>query len=109
MSSIVPAVSDALLAQISSAPIPDALLSSLHAIHRSLLPLALDLVDRRAVTIVSCPAGRSLVQVEGNDSNMHTCLLASDFCSCHSFSFKGMCLFINMFNPAFRIFYHYHS
>ena len=108
MSSIIPSVSAALLAQISSSAISDTLLSSLHAVHRSVLPLALDLVDRRAVMIVICPAGRSFVQVEGNDSIMHTCLLASDFCSCHSFSFKGKLVLLLCHHQS-NHYYLYHS
>ncbi|XP_038670724.1 zinc finger SWIM domain-containing protein 7 [Scyliorhinus canicula] len=49
---------------------------------------ALELVDRRAVTLVNSPSGRSLYQVEGSSGQVYHCLSSCLYCSCPAFMYS---------------------
>lgn len=82
-------VTEQLLAEVKrekeeTGGLSDDLLSALHFIFRQPLLHALDLLDRGAVTHVTCPSGRELYLVKGS-SGEHTCLPRVGHCSCLSF------------------------
>ncbi|XP_072326134.1 zinc finger SWIM domain-containing protein 7 [Scyliorhinus torazame] len=49
---------------------------------------ALELVDRRAVTLVNSHSGRSLYQVEGSSGQVYHCLSSCLYCSCPAFLYS---------------------
>uniref|UniRef100_F1MPX2 Zinc finger SWIM-type containing 7 n=1 Tax=Bos taurus TaxID=9913 RepID=F1MPX2_BOVIN len=49
---------------------------------------ALDLVDRRSVTLISSPSGRRVYQVLGSSGRTYTCLASCHYCSCPAFAFS---------------------
>ncbi|MXQ89452.1 hypothetical protein E5288_WYG000870 [Bos mutus] len=65
-----------------------------HRIHRlkfvfgSSAVQALDLVDRRSVTLISSPSGRRVYQVLGSSGRTYTCLASCHYCSCPAFAFS---------------------
>ena len=62
----------------------DDLLSALFFVFKQPLIHALDLLDRQAVTHVTCPSGRELYRVRGSKGE-YTCLSRVGHCSCLSF------------------------
>ena len=64
--------------------ISEDLLSALYFVFRQPLLHALDLIDRRSVTHVTCPAGRELFRVKGAyGRRWYLCLLPpAGYCSC---------------------------
>ncbi|XP_043573977.1 zinc finger SWIM domain-containing protein 7 isoform X3 [Chiloscyllium plagiosum] len=49
---------------------------------------ALELVDRRSVTLIQSPSGRSLYQVEGSSGQVYYCLCSCLYCSCPAFMYS---------------------
>ncbi|XP_060703884.1 zinc finger SWIM domain-containing protein 7 isoform X1 [Hemiscyllium ocellatum] len=49
---------------------------------------ALELVDRRSVTLIQSPSGRSLYQVEGSSGQVYYCLSYCLYCSCPAFMYS---------------------
>ncbi|CAH1802235.1 unnamed protein product [Owenia fusiformis] len=68
--------------------IPDSLLSALNFVFKSPLLPALDLVERRCVTMVTSPSGRCVYQVVGSSGTPYTCLLSCDYCGCPAYKFS---------------------
>ncbi|XP_071946306.1 zinc finger SWIM domain-containing protein 7-like [Antedon mediterranea] len=66
----------------------DHLLSALNFVQQRPLLQAFDLVDRKNVTRVSCPAGRTVFQVCGSSGKLYTCFSSSTFCSCPAYVFS---------------------
>ncbi|XP_030010909.1 zinc finger SWIM domain-containing protein 7 [Sphaeramia orbicularis] len=92
MGSFLPAVAEQLLADIQrtyedTAHIPDDLLIALTFVLGSCVLPALDLVDRRSVSRLSSPSGRSVFQVVGGSGRVYTCLTSCHFCPCPSFAY----------------------
>ncbi|XP_022096344.1 zinc finger SWIM domain-containing protein 7-like isoform X2 [Acanthaster planci] len=71
----------------TSQTLPDDLLSALHFVYKAPLLQALDLVDNKSVTKLTCPAGRIAFQVLGSSGIPYICLPSSNFCSCQYYSF----------------------
>ncbi|XP_038062124.1 zinc finger SWIM domain-containing protein 7-like [Patiria miniata] len=67
--------------------LPEDLLSALHFVFKAPLLQALDLVDNKSVTKITCPAGRIAFQVLGSSGIPYICLPSSNFCSCQYYSF----------------------
>jgi len=66
--------------------ISDELLSSLYVVFQQTLLHALDLVDKKHITLYSSPSGRQVHTVRASTGNkVYTCLLSSNYCSCPSF------------------------
>ena len=66
--------------------ISDFLLEALYAIYGPPLIQALDIIDRQAITHITCPAGRGLYEVNASSgSNKYLCLLSVNYCSCPYF------------------------
>ena len=68
-----------------SGRISEDLMSALLFVFQTPLHQAFDLLDQRAVTRYSCPAGRELYRVRGSGGRVYTCLTSSNYCSCPSF------------------------
>ena len=68
-----------------SGRISEDLMSALLFVFQTPLYQAFDLLDQRAVTRYSCPAGRELYRVRGSGGRVYTCLTSSNYCSCPSF------------------------
>uniref|UniRef100_A0A8D1IWI7 SWIM-type domain-containing protein n=1 Tax=Sus scrofa TaxID=9823 RepID=A0A8D1IWI7_PIG len=49
---------------------------------------ALDLVDRKSITLISSPSGRRVYQVLGSSGKTYTCLASCHYCSCPAFAFS---------------------
>ncbi|XP_063002526.1 zinc finger SWIM domain-containing protein 7 isoform X2 [Elgaria multicarinata webbii] len=49
---------------------------------------ALDLVDRRSVTRITSPSGRTVYQVVGSSGKLYTCYASCHFCTCPAFVFS---------------------
>ena len=77
-------ISEAKREKEETGQISDDLLSALYFIFRQPLLQALDLLDRAAVTHVTCPSGRELYRVKGSKGE-YTCLLSVGHCNCLSF------------------------
>ncbi|XP_071791091.1 zinc finger SWIM domain-containing protein 7-like [Asterias amurensis] len=71
----------------STQTLPEDLLSALHFVYKAPLLQALDLVDNKSVTRITCPAGRIAFQVQGSSGIPYTCLPSSNFCTCQYYSF----------------------
>ncbi|XP_037350401.1 zinc finger SWIM domain-containing protein 7 [Talpa occidentalis] len=89
----LPTVVEALLREMAaavqeSARIPDEYLLSLKFIFGSSAIQALDLVDRKAITLISSPSGRNVYQVLGSSGKTYTCLASCHYCSCPAFAFS---------------------
>ncbi|XP_033123221.1 zinc finger SWIM domain-containing protein 7-like [Anneissia japonica] len=69
-------------------PLSDQLLSALNFVQQRPLLQAFDLVDRKNVTRVTCPAGRTVFQVCGSSGKLYTCFASSNFCSCPAYVFS---------------------
>ncbi|KAK3598988.1 hypothetical protein CHS0354_024664 [Potamilus streckersoni] len=66
----------------------DEVLSALQCVFQDSLLPALDLVDKRSVSRVTCPAGRSLYQVVGSSGTPYTCFTSSVYCSCPAYRYS---------------------
>ena len=65
------------------------LLLALHSIFGSTLVPALDLVDRRAVTLVKGEnSGREVITVRGSNGTRYTLLKGCHYCPCPSYQYK---------------------
>ena len=65
------------------------LLLALHSIFGSILVPALDLVDRRAVTLVKGEnSGREVITVRGSNGTRYTLLKGCHYCPCPSYQYK---------------------
>ncbi|ELR62567.1 Zinc finger SWIM domain-containing protein 7, partial [Bos mutus] len=97
----LPAVVEELLSEMAAAvrdgaPKPEApLLPRLKFVFGSSAVQALDLVDRRSVTLISSPSGRHVYQVETRSllrekktGRPHPCLAPCHYCSCPAFAFS---------------------
>ncbi|XP_036623297.1 zinc finger SWIM domain-containing protein 7 [Trichosurus vulpecula] len=93
MEATLPAVLEAVLGEIAStrgeaAPVPDELLLALKFIFGPSAVQALDLVDRRSVTRISSPSGRTVYQVLGSSGKVYVCFASCHYCSCPAFEFS---------------------
>ncbi|CAF98509.1 unnamed protein product, partial [Tetraodon nigroviridis] len=93
MRSLLPAVAEQLFQDIEkiyleSSQIPDDLLMALRFVFGPCALQALDLVDRRSVTRLSSPSGRSVFQVTGGSGRSYTCLVSCHYCPCPAFSYS---------------------
>lgn len=68
--------------------LPDELLSALYFVFGTPLQSALDFVDRKSVSFLSSPSGRSLFQVIGNSGLPYTCFAESNYCECPAYRFS---------------------
>ncbi|XP_046579400.1 zinc finger SWIM domain-containing protein 7-like, partial [Haliotis rubra] len=90
---VVSAVGQQLLGEVervyaAHGRLTDEILSSLQFVFQGPLLPALDLVDRKAVSIVTSPSGRSLYQVIGSSGTPYTCFTSSTYCCCPSYRFS---------------------
>uniref|UniRef100_A0A8D1IMA2 Zinc finger SWIM domain-containing protein 7 n=1 Tax=Sus scrofa TaxID=9823 RepID=A0A8D1IMA2_PIG len=101
----LPAVVEELLSEMAAAvrdgaPISDEHLLSLKFVFGSSAVQALDLVDRKSITLISSPSGRRVYQVLGSSGKTYTCLASCHYCSCPAFAFsvlrKGDSLLVRM-------------
>ncbi|XP_039612990.1 zinc finger SWIM domain-containing protein 7 [Polypterus senegalus] len=93
MTLVLPAVAKEILGDVKKAyektsKIPDELLLALKFVFGPLVLLALDLVDQRAVTNVTSPSGRKVIQVMGSSGRLYTCYVACLYCPCPAFAFS---------------------
>ncbi|EDO33107.1 predicted protein, partial [Nematostella vectensis] len=65
----------------------DELMSALYFVFHEPVLHGLDLVDRRSITKLVSPSGRTIYQVIGSAGQMYTCLLSSDYCTCPSYTY----------------------
>lgn len=65
--------------------LPSELLDALHVVFGRTLVAALDLIDRRAVTRISSPRGRTMYCVRGQSGAEYGCLPESNYCPCDTF------------------------
>ncbi|GAB6028684.1 Zinc finger SWIM domain-containing protein 7 [Chamberlinius hualienensis] len=69
--------------------IPEELMKSLWAVFQKPLMEALNIVDRRAITRVSSPDGRTVFQITSNLGGIsYTCYPTTNYCSCLAFRFS---------------------
>ncbi|XP_031823727.1 zinc finger SWIM domain-containing protein 7 isoform X1 [Sarcophilus harrisii] len=68
--------------------LPDKLLLALKFLFGPSAVQALDLVDRRSVTRISSPSGRTVFQVLGSSGKAYTCFTSCHYCSCPAFAFS---------------------
>eukprot|EP00039_Didymoeca_costata_P021067 m.343303 g.343303 ORF g.343303 m.343303 type:complete len:185 (-) comp22662_c0_seq1:1347-1901(-) len=68
--------------------VPGPLLTGLYFIFGQTLVSALPLVDREMVSVLTCPKGRSLIQVIGDTGRMYTLLPKGNFCDCEAYKFR---------------------
>ncbi|XP_061197028.1 zinc finger SWIM domain-containing protein 7-like [Saccostrea echinata] len=66
----------------------DELLSALNFVFQAPLLPALDIIDHRNVTTISCPSGRKVYQVLGTSGTPYICLLSSTYCSCPAYRYS---------------------
>ncbi|XP_062844723.1 zinc finger SWIM domain-containing protein 7 [Trichomycterus rosablanca] len=93
MALCLPAVAEQLLKDLQKtyaekSEIPDDLLIALRFVFGPCTLQALDLVDRRAVTLVFSPSGREAFQVTGGSGRLYTCYTSCHYCPCPAFSFS---------------------
>lgn len=93
MDATLPAVAEELLREIGrafreTARVPDDHLSALKFVFGASAVPALDLVDRRSVTRLGSPSGRTVYQVMGSSGKMYTCYATCLFCTCPAFAFS---------------------
>lgn len=76
----------------------DDMLLALHSVFGQALSHALDLIDRRKLTLICGPSGRRLFTVAGSKGQEYTCLLSEEYCTCPAFAHSvlakndnGMC------------------
>ncbi|KAM6163758.1 zinc finger SWIM domain-containing protein 7 [Rhynchocyon petersi] len=81
-------LSDMMAAVRENARIPDEHLLSLKFLFGSSAMQALDLVDRKSITLISSPSGRRVYQVLGSSGKTYTCLMSCHYCSCPAFAFS---------------------
>ncbi|XP_067669990.1 zinc finger SWIM domain-containing protein 7-like isoform X2 [Haliotis asinina] len=98
---VVSAVGQQLLGEVervysAHGRLTDEILSSLQFVFQGPLLPALDLVDRKAVSIITSPSGRSLYQVMGSSGTPYTCFTSSTYCSCPSYRFSVLLKEVNM-------------
>ncbi|KJE94044.1 hypothetical protein CAOG_08816 [Capsaspora owczarzaki ATCC 30864] len=84
------AVAHQLLSAVAATrTLSDDLLVSLSLIFKhGLLQQALDIVDRKCITRMKCPANRVFYQVAGSAGRFYICLPDSNYCSCMSYVFS---------------------
>uniref|UniRef100_H0Y0A6 Zinc finger SWIM-type containing 7 n=1 Tax=Otolemur garnettii TaxID=30611 RepID=H0Y0A6_OTOGA len=94
MAVALPAVVEELLNEMAAAVQESArskevfLFSRLKFVFGSSAIQALDLVDRRSVTLISSPSGRRVYQVLGSSGKTYLCLASCHYCSCPAFAFS---------------------
>uniref|UniRef100_A0A8D1WZE4 SWIM-type domain-containing protein n=1 Tax=Sus scrofa TaxID=9823 RepID=A0A8D1WZE4_PIG len=89
----LPAVVEELLSEMAAAvrdgaPSRLLLLPRLKFVFGSSAVQALDLVDRKSITLISSPSGRRVYQVLGSSGKTYTCLASCHYCSCPAFAFS---------------------
>ena len=94
MTSISSKLISSLLASVEShykdesGPLPSELLIGLHSVFGSVLSAALDLLDRRSVTVYSArDSGRQVAVVAGSSGLRYTLSLRGHFCPCQAFQY----------------------
>ncbi|XP_031556637.1 zinc finger SWIM domain-containing protein 7-like [Actinia tenebrosa] len=75
------------LCQEQHGRLTEELLSALYFVFGQPILHALDLVDRRSITRLTSPSGRIIHQVVGSSGQTYTCLKASSFCTCPSYTY----------------------
>ncbi|XP_020862702.1 zinc finger SWIM domain-containing protein 7 [Phascolarctos cinereus] len=93
MTATLPTVLEEILGEIAAtcgeaSEVPDELLLALKFIFGPSAIQALDLVDRRSVTRVSSPSGRTIYQVLGSSGKVYVCFASCHYCSCPAFAFS---------------------
>jgi len=66
----------------------DELLTACHFVFQAPLLSALDLIDRKCVTLLTSPSGRAIFQVIGSSGLPYTCLRGVNYCSCLAYRFS---------------------
>ncbi|CAI9715001.1 finger SWIM domain-containing 7-like [Octopus vulgaris] len=66
----------------------DELLSALQFIYQTSLMPALDIIDRKAVTLLECPSKRQLYTVMGTSGIVYICFPDSKYCSCPAYNYS---------------------
>ncbi|XP_074120042.1 zinc finger SWIM domain-containing protein 7 isoform X1 [Sminthopsis crassicaudata] len=92
MKATLPTVVEEILSEIAAcgepSRVPDKLLLALKFLFGPSAVQALDLVDRRSVTRISSPSGRTVFQVLGSSGKAYTCFTSCHYCSCPAFAFS---------------------
>ncbi|XP_032823652.1 zinc finger SWIM domain-containing protein 7 isoform X1 [Petromyzon marinus] len=93
MVSVLPAVAEQLLAEIhrsfqTEGKVSDDLLSGLSFVFGTVALQALDLTDRRNVSHITTPSGRTAYQVVGSSGRTYTCLAPCLTCPCPAFLYS---------------------
>lgn len=86
-------VAEQLLTEVNSVysktgKLSDELLSALNFVFQAPLLPALDIVDNRNVTTISCPSGRKVYQVIGTSGTPYICLPSGSYCSCPAYRYS---------------------
>ncbi|EGD83062.1 hypothetical protein PTSG_12060 [Salpingoeca rosetta] len=63
------------------------MLAALHSVFPQNALAALDILDRRAVTEITCPAGRVAHQVAGKGGRVYFTLVDQGFCECAAYEY----------------------
>ncbi|GAB1599265.1 zinc finger SWIM domain-containing protein 7-like, partial [Argonauta hians] len=87
------AIETQLLSEVSrvykeTTSLSDELLSALQFLYQSSLLPALDIIDRKAVTLLQCPSKRQLYTVIGSSGIVYICFPASKYCSCPAYNYS---------------------
>eukprot|EP00043_Microstomoeca_roanoka_P008855 m.84962 g.84962 ORF g.84962 m.84962 type:complete len:196 (-) comp14411_c1_seq2:173-760(-) len=77
------------LASVTSADLSPEVLSALYGVFHQNIVAALDIIDREAVTEITCPAGRKAYQVAGKGGRFYFLLLEENFCECAAYEYTG--------------------
>eukprot|EP00043_Microstomoeca_roanoka_P008856 m.84975 g.84975 ORF g.84975 m.84975 type:complete len:132 (-) comp14411_c1_seq4:173-568(-) len=75
------------LASVTSADLSPEVLSALYGVFHQNIVAALDIIDREAVTEITCPAGRKAYQVAGKGGRFYFLLLEENFCECAAYEY----------------------
>lgn len=86
-------VAEQLLTEVNSVysktgKLSDELLSALNFVFQAPLLPALDIIDNRNVTTISCPSGRKVYQVIGTSGTPYICLPSGSYCSCPAYRYS---------------------
>lgn len=101
-------VAEQLLTEVNSVysktgKLSDELLSALNFVFQAPLLPALDIIDNRNVTTISCPSGRKVYQVIGTSGTPYICLPSGSYCSCPAYRYSGDCntyILLSLYNTS---------
>eukprot|EP01147_Barroeca_monosierra_P002398 gene2398-5345_t len=67
-------------------------LSALHSVYQQNAVAALDIIDRKAITRLICPRGRTVYQVRGHGDRIYLVFLEQHYCECAAYEYTGKVL-----------------